>query len=427
MKIKTSIKKISFTGFILSCAFSISCSTFSSSNALSVNIPHDYLGIVDGKGKPEEYELLDEMGAVWLLRTFYWGRIEREKDKFDFAGYDNFVDSAKSNGQKVIAVLAYAVKWINDGRNNDYISNGNIHHFLNYIEILVNRYKGKVDAWQIWNEPNWIFWKGTNKEFYELSRLAAQKIREMDPDAYIIGGGFLRHPKNYIKNMNKSGAFENLDALSFHPYAVNPNGSMRLTDNFIKTLSEINFKGDIWITEVGFPTSGIYPSRVSLKNLPSYVIKIIAGTAVRGARAMIWYDFADLYIEGEYPNKYNSEMYFGLTYSDLSRKNGAWAYELCARYLSGSLYAPELPVRENINSNIVSLCFIGEETKTNTLIIWNNKKSRQKIRITLSSPITIHEISTGNHSSLSNEAIFEVSDQPIFLTWQGDSIPHISK
>jgi len=165
---------------------------------------------------------------------------------------------------------------------------------------------------------------------------------------------------------------------------------------------------------------------VSLKKLPSYVIKTIAPAAALGTRAFIWYDFKDSYNYGEYPNTLDSELYFGLVYSDFSRKDGAWAYELCARYLPGTQYNPELPLKEGIKSNIVTLCFTGNKSDTNTLIIWNDINIKQKIKVTIPAAITVHDISSADFYSLPNEAIVEISDKPVFITWQGSSIPRIS-
>ena len=421
---QTHIIKFIFIGLFF-FIISISCSTASKKSSNQVTVPTDYLGIVAGTAV-EEYPLLNVMRPVWVRKVFNWHQIEREKDNFEFTFYDNFVDNAKANGKKILAGLAYSTPWINNGKNRDYISKEDFKYFINYVEVTVSRYKGKVDAWEIWNEPNWIFWLGTDKEFFELSRLAAIKIREVDPDAYIVGGSLQRVPYNFIINMKKAGAMENLDALSFHPYDANPKGAIILLNNFFDITSKINFKGDIWITEIGYPTSGYYPSRVSLKEHSSYIIKTIAPAAARGTRVIIWYDFRDSYKYGEYPNTFDSEYYFGLVYKDFTRKSGAWAYELCARYLPGSRYNPELPLKEGVKSNIVTLCFTGNESDTNTLIIWNDINIKQKIKVAIPATITIHDISSADNYSLPDEAILDISGKPVFITWQGPSVPHIS-
>jgi len=362
---------------------------------------------------------------VWILETFYWSMIENQRGVFNFSRFDDYVNAGKENNKKVLAVLAYDTPWLDN--KNKYISKENIPHFLNYVEKVVTHCKGRVDAWQIWNEPNWIFWKGSNKEFYELTRITAEKIREIDPDAYIIGGGLWRSPKFFIRGMNKAGAFKDLDAISFHPYATNPRGSMKLHDNFLKYMSKIKFNGEVWITEVGYPTAGLYPTSVSMQNLPSFVIKTMTGSTARGARTLFWYQFSDPYNIGEYPNKHDSEMFFGLTYPDRSKKAGAFSYELCARFLPGSTYTPQLPKKDNIPKGIVSFCFMSnDDTGYNTLILWNDKKKTRKIRVTLDTQFTIHDISTGNSIIMPKESILDINRIPIFITWQGTGTPEIS-
>jgi len=415
--------------------FFISCSSTSSivhnQNFNPIIVPHDFFGIAHAGMNlaDEEFQLLDEMNAVWTLHTFNWHNIEKEKGVFNFSRYDPFVERALQEGKKIVVVLAYSNSWVDaDTGKTKYIPERYIQDFLNYIEAIVLHYKDKIAAWQIWNEPNFnMFWKGTNKEFYNLSRQTVKKIREIAPDAYIIGGGFMRTPISFIKGMSKAGALENLDAIAFHPYALNPTWSMRLYDNLLKLNSELNFNGDVFITEVGFPTGGSYPHTVSMRNLPAYVVKIITGSAARGARALLWFQFSDNYNEGEYPNKTDSELYFGLTYRNFTKKNGAWAYELCARYLPGSHHLKDLPIRENVPSCVVSFYFVNSETGNNTLIMWNEISGRRKIKITAGTAFTVHNIATGENSILQDESVLEITGVPVFITWEGSTTPLISK
>ena len=412
---------------VLLSLFAFSCSSTPLPKSGSVKIPEDFFGIVHaGRTKSiEEYGLLNEMGVEWILATFYWNDIERQKGVFDFSGYDNYVDTAGKNNKKIIAVLAYTTDWLfPEAKNKQYISSENLPLFLRFVEETVLHYKGRVDAFSIWNEPNFIFWDGADKDFFELSSRTAQKIRETDPDVYILGGAFWRAPGGFIKKMYKAGAMENIDALAFHPYAVNPSGSMKVYDKFLKTLSEINYHGPVWITEVGYPTRGWYPTRVSAEKQPSYVIKTITGAAIRGARVLSWYELFDTYNREDVPPfTLNSEKFFGLAYPDYSRKNGSWAYELCARFLPGSSYVPDFPRKENIPSNIVIFCFTGGKSGSNTLIIWNDKNRSQKVSLHLSAPALLHDISTGQNRNLPPETVLDAGKEPLFITWHGADVP----
>ena len=424
--------KNNFLYFIISIIsvivfFFSSCSSTPLPHSGSVNIPNDFFGMVHAgiSATPGEYELLDEMGVNWVLRTFYWRTIEKEKGLFDYSDYDDFVEMACLKGKKIIAVLGYEATWLYpEGKQKKYISPENIPLFLHYVDEIVNHFKGKIDVWEIWNEPNFMFWKGPQKDFFELSRLTALKIREVDSNAYILGGIFWRSPRSFIKAMYNAGSMDNLDGIAFHPYAVNPRGSMKIHDNFLNVLSEIGYSGPVWITEVGYPTGGWYPTKISLEEFPSYVVKTIAGAAARGTRALLWYQLFDSYNPREIPpHTNNSENFFGLAYPSFQKKNGAIAYELCAKYLPGSFYASELPLKENIPRNIVSFCFLGGISDNNTLIIWNDSSKIQRIKIQLQSPAYLHDISSGNKFPLPFE--LTVGKEPVFITWSGEVIPRI--
>jgi hypothetical protein len=165
-----------------------------------------------------------------------------------------------------------------------------------------------------------------------------------------VSAAFWRTPEKFIRGMFEAGAMEYVDAISFHPYALNPIGAVKLFDKLAKILANYGFKGEIWSTEVGYPTSGIYPNRVSENNFPPYIIKTIAGLAARGSKTIIWYELQNDHNKGQEPSKLNSEAFFGIVYPDLSYRNGAYAYRLCGRYLAGAEYIPI----QNIPSSITA-------------------------------------------------------------------------
>jgi len=417
------VKKACFCGLLMSMLF-YSCFSTPLPSGGQVTIPEDFFGIVHAARTHDEREekLLEQMGAKWILNTFYWSSIEPEKGRFDFSGYDKFVNDAKRQGKKIIVVLGYTANYF---RGNYYISPKNMPLYLRYVEETVRRYRGQVDAWCVWNEPNIKFWQGKDWEYFKLSKLATEVIRKTDPDAYILGGAFCRTPVGLIKKMQKAGAVEALDALAFHPYDINPSGSMMLYDLFTKTLSKINYSGPVWVTEVGYPTGGWSPAKVSIDKFPAYIVKTITGVAARGARALLWYHMFDSLEPGK--ADIDSENFFGLNNKDFSRKAGSWAYELCARFLPGSRYIPELPKRENMPSNIVSFCFLDGISGNSALILWNDRKDTQKIELNLPAAALIHDISTGQSAPLQADASLDVTEKPLFITWQGPETPCIIK
>jgi hypothetical protein len=407
--------------FLLFLLLLSSCAAVSFSVPEARGIPEDYFGIIPdhGEGPPDkEYAFLDELGAVWLRKTFYWTGFEPEMGLWDYSDYDEFVETGKAAGKKILAILAYDTSWIHKGkRRRRYITPRQLPYYLRYVEEVVSRYKGQIDAYEIWNEPNWLFWRGKREDFFTLTRAAALKIRETDPGAKIVAGSFNRVPRGFIRDMFQSGALKEADVISFHPYDISPRGSVRLYDQFKRFLAAQGYTGDIWVTETGYPTGGWYPTRVREARFPAYIVKTLAGLAVRGARITFWYELCDTYNRYEFRSPLDSELYFGLAYPDYTPKKGAAAYALCGRYLAGTEYRPEFPQRDGVPPAVESLYFRGKDN-ANTLVVWNERHTPVRLGFVL--PGTgqrLHDIVSGAGQDIGEQTELAVVGTPRIITW----------
>jgi hypothetical protein len=293
----------------------------------TVTIPDDIAGVCHAgtPGSEQENAILDELGIIWVRNDFSWNNIEPYDGVWNFSRFDHIVESNNRRGRKMIGILDYDTSWLHQNDGMEYfISAEELPRYIDYVEKVVTRYKGKVEAWEIWNEPNVgiRFWKGPAKDFYALSKAAAAKIRECDPEAKIIAGSFWRVPTRFIKNMFASGALDDVDAISFHPYAATPARTAKQYDKFATLMQKMHYSGEIWVTEVGYPTGGIYPSRVSEAKLGGYIRDTFTALALRGARVIVWYHLSDTFTRDNTPKSLNSELFFGLIYSDYKKKQG---------------------------------------------------------------------------------------------------------
>lgn len=385
-------------------------------------IPADFLGVVHAgmTNTVEENDLIDYMGITWLLETFNWNRIEPQQGNWDFQRYDTFVDNAIANNVNVIGVLAYETPWIfEEGMaRRKYIPPEKIPEFLNYVRTTVEHFKGRVGAWCVWNEPNWDFWTGTDAEFFELSRRAIDAVREVDTEVILLGGAVNRNitglRKKFIRGLFESGGLKNTDYIAFHPYDTNVKTSVRTYENFRKIVDEYGFSERIWITEMGYPTGGWYPTRVTQKNLPKRVIQTIAYHAYAGAKKLLWYQ---MYDPAERVLS-DSEDFFGLVRSreDYTSK-GAEAFRLCALYMQGAAcYA----LTDGLPGSIQAFWYQGEEKSA--LVLWKEGLGSNQVNILL--PGTnhlLHNIVTGNANSISKDIVVKIGSDPVFITYSNTS------
>jgi hypothetical protein len=420
----TPVRTILLVGkvFFLFIAFAfLSCVTPPYSLQVPREIPIDAFGMAHAGGRFTEKEnrLLNEMGVSWIRSTFRWDSIQKRTKQWDFSRWDRFVENAERAGKKVLAVLAYDVPWIYGKEEKEarrHIEPDKIPYFLQYVEGVARRYKGRIHAYEIWNEPNWLFWKGSDEDFFLLAAAAARRIKEVDPHSYLVMGSFWRVPKGFIRGMFRAGAFQYADAVSFHPYALTPEGVWALYDELKGVLQEIGFKGDIWVTEIGFPTGGWYLSRVSEEQKPSYVIKTLAGLLVRGARVVFWYELFDKFSEGLSPSGLDSELYFGLNYPDFKPKKGAAAYTLLARRLAGATYRPDLvKVSPELQHTLEILPFLGPDGQK-VLLLWSKTGEKVYLRVSPLKGLFQVDIATGDRKQIPPEGYFTVEETPIFLS-----------
>jgi len=412
------------------CVGFLSCASASFVVSEPRSIPKDFFGVTPA-GSPltkEDAELLDDFNAVWIRTTIRWTGVEPEEGKWVFDTWDEYVAKAEAAGKKPVLVLGFDSRWLySDNKEHRDLTEREIPYFLKYVEQVVGRYRNRI-VYEIWNEPNWVFWKGSDEHFFALSAAAAKKIREIDPTATILAGSTSRVSKKFTRGMFKAGAMENTDGFAVHPYATSPVGTVQQIEKLQKILDEFGYDKPTWVTEVGFSTGPI--SFCSIKRYPEYIVKTLSGMATRAdiVRNLIWFELKDDYNPEDAKGRLHPINYFGLVYPNRTDKHGAEAFRLTARYLAGSEHRPELPTRENVPNGITSLYF-KKDDGTSILILWKNGLGKKKLRLAVSGAANLsrHNIHAKETTPLTEESLLEISRDPVFITWTGGAPPRLMK
>ena len=93
-----------------------------------------------------------------------------------------------------------------------------------YVCALTGHFKGRVDWYEVWNEPDWI-WKdetlkpaASGTEYGQFVIDTAAAVREGDPDAKVIGGSLCGNNMFFLHAALEAGMGQAIDALTFHEY-----------------------------------------------------------------------------------------------------------------------------------------------------------------------------------------------------------------
>ena len=186
-------------------------------------------------GHPEstdrDLQLAKDAGFTWIKQRFEWRNIEKtKKDAFEWHEPDRIVDAVNKAGLGMIARLDNQPDWAR--RDQIFPKTGpadNIEDWKDYIEAVAERYKGKIAAYEIWNEPNlareWGDAKPDARAYTDILKVAYTAIKKQDPNALVISAGLSPTSEiseravpdqQYLTEMYAAGAAQYYDMLGVH-------------------------------------------------------------------------------------------------------------------------------------------------------------------------------------------------------------------
>ncbi|MBV9174401.1 MAG: cellulase family glycosylhydrolase, partial [Chloroflexi bacterium] len=155
---------------------------------------------VDSEKRRVSLDLLRQAGVGWIRQELPWEQIEPGA-KGDFtdpkfggstwAKFDDIVDQANAMGLHLILRLDTSPRWALPADAPDGLSPPvNDQDYWDFVAEVAERYRGRVAAYQIWNEPNltseWGHRSPDATAYAALLRGAADRIRAVDPTARIV-------------------------------------------------------------------------------------------------------------------------------------------------------------------------------------------------------------------------------------------------
>jgi hypothetical protein len=142
--------------------------------------------------------MMRDAGLTWVKQTFAWRDIEGAgKGKFNWENADRAVQLANKFGIDILARVDNAPEWAAPGCFNQAKKQmgpaRNTQDWLDFLQAFVTRYKGKVRAYAIWNEPNlsreWCGRPPNPAEYAALLKASYAKIKSIDPNAIVVSAG----------------------------------------------------------------------------------------------------------------------------------------------------------------------------------------------------------------------------------------------
>jgi hypothetical protein len=169
------------------------------------------------------------------------------------------------------------------------------------VDAVVTRYGGRIEAYQVWNEPaDPIFWRGSWHTLARMTKVASDVIRDHDSNALVVSAPLTlrtarwrEDARQYVDALADHGM--PVDAIAFHGYFDGPG---RSTSEPILELQEILSTSPaaglpLWETEVNFTNA---PDAASLgaQTERTWLARAYLDAIRLGVDRVYWYAYGDV-------------------------------------------------------------------------------------------------------------------------------------
>ena len=238
---------------------------------------------VEEQKREYSLEMIADAGFRWIRQEFPWEDIEvhgkgdfadrrndvdgdGEIDSIDaWAKYDNIVTLAESHHMDVIVRLSNPPAWTRQLTDTvgTYAPPDDLGDWGDFVYTTVDRYRGRVRYYQLWNEPNvypeWGEQPVDPEGYTKLLCEGYRRAKEADPEAVIISGALAptvslnpgpgpatgMNDFLFLQRMYDAGAGACFDILSVNDYMLWSGP----TDRRLRPLN-INFSRPIYVRDI---------------------------------------------------------------------------------------------------------------------------------------------------------------------------------
>lgn len=321
------------------------------------------------------WHIVDKLGIKWARCQTGWAKTEKERGIYDFAWLDYITDNLLEHGVNPWFSVSYGNPLYTAEMDCVQESDGSVktekitqhavgippinseaekNAWKNYVQALAKHFKNRVVYYEVWNEADLLsFWKCQPDavQYTEFVKATSQAIKEINPDAKIIGGavawGMTAWSLRWIEECFKAGMADYIDVLSYHGYKGVPE---RHSEQEIKAFKHLinKYKPNLpyWQGEGGMqsyvPAEGLGKGALScMKSSESIQSRMLLRRTLleldHGCSMNSWFHFSDFAHYAEL----KATFHYGLIRLDGTCKPSFQAYQALATVLSDPIEASD--------------------------------------------------------------------------------------
>jgi outer membrane protein assembly factor BamB len=127
-------------------------------------------------------------GFQWIRQQIHWRDLEGERGQYVWTPLDQVVSAARAQDLQIMLSVVRSPTWATAEGDSGLPDDPD--DLATFLHAVATRYKGRVAAYQVWNEPNLSHENGgtpaTPAEYLALLQAAYPAIKQADPCALVI-------------------------------------------------------------------------------------------------------------------------------------------------------------------------------------------------------------------------------------------------
>lgn len=301
-----------------------------------------------------------------------WPNLQPSRDKWTLEKLDRYVAMSSLTKVELLLPLGLSPNWASSRpyeRSSYAMGNAaepaQLADWTRYVDTIARRYKGRIAAYEIWNEPNAVsFFSGTTAEMVKLTCEAYKAIKTADPAAVVLSPAATYQEKGvqWLDEFLSLGGGACIDVIAFHFYTLAHEPPEALIPLVGKVRAVMARRGlgalPLWNTESGwYIANASGPAKVKWKVLDkdeaaAFVARALILGKSLGLARFYWYAWDDGVLGL-------------LEMDDGSLKPAAIAYRTTAQWLQGASTVK----CEKINA-LVMVCTLGDGVNLRR-VVWS--------------------------------------------------------
>lgn len=220
----------------------------------------------------------DAPGFLWpqvdfgAFRTWdsgdIWAHIEPERGVYHWADLDRDVQQAVAHHTQFMLTLGQTPLWASSNPQKPSVyGNGlgmppkDIRDWKAFVRAVSTRYKGRIQAYEVWNEPDQNFYTGTPAQLALLEVATAEVVRQADPAALVVApavsGGNSATALAWYDDYLRAGGGRAADVIAYHLYTDPAETDIQAVAAFRELLKAHGLEQKpVWNTESGLERAG---------------------------------------------------------------------------------------------------------------------------------------------------------------------------